>query len=126
MSKTYRPYEPDQILLLPPSVKDWLPAGHLAHGGSRFILRFAQSVFDGHRDQVLEHAEVRRIHGARLNFQREQLAPAGEDRTHEPIASDAFVVPLGEFLLQLLHLTLHFLSLPEQAAEISETSSHGL
>ncbi|MBI5200629.1 MAG: IS1182 family transposase [Elusimicrobia bacterium] len=31
MSKTYRPYEPDQILLLPPSVKDWLPAGHLAH-----------------------------------------------------------------------------------------------
>jgi transposase len=31
MSKTYRPYEPDQILLLPPSVKDWLPMGHLAH-----------------------------------------------------------------------------------------------
>ena len=31
MSKTYRPYEPDQILLLPPSVKDWLPTGHLAH-----------------------------------------------------------------------------------------------
>ena len=31
MSKTYRPYEPDQILLLPPSVKDWLPKGHLAH-----------------------------------------------------------------------------------------------
>jgi len=31
MSKVYRPYEPDQILLLPPSVKDWLPAGHLAH-----------------------------------------------------------------------------------------------
>ncbi len=29
--KTYRPYEPDQILLLPPSVKDWLPTGHLAH-----------------------------------------------------------------------------------------------
>jgi transposase len=29
--KTYRPYEPDQILLLPPSVKDWLPKGHLAH-----------------------------------------------------------------------------------------------
>lgn len=31
MSKTYRPYEPDQMFLLPPSVKDWLPAGHLAH-----------------------------------------------------------------------------------------------
>ena len=31
MSKTYRPYEPDQMLLLPPSIKDWLPKGHLAH-----------------------------------------------------------------------------------------------
>lgn len=31
MSKTYRPYDPDQMFLLPPSVKDWLPAGHLAH-----------------------------------------------------------------------------------------------
>ena len=31
MSKTYRTYEPDQLLLLPPSLKDWLPAGHLAH-----------------------------------------------------------------------------------------------
>lgn len=31
MSKTYRPYDPDQMFLMPPSVKDWLPAGHLAH-----------------------------------------------------------------------------------------------
>lgn len=37
MSKTYRPYEPDQILLLPPSVKDWLPAGHLAHFISELV-----------------------------------------------------------------------------------------
>ena len=37
MSKTYRPYEPDQILLLPPSVKDWLPAGHLAHFVSELV-----------------------------------------------------------------------------------------
>lgn len=28
--KTYRPYEPDQVLLLPPSLDDWLPKGHLA------------------------------------------------------------------------------------------------
>jgi len=37
MSKTYRPYEPDQILLLPPSVKDWLPSGHLAHFISELV-----------------------------------------------------------------------------------------
>jgi transposase len=31
MSKTYRPYNPDQELLLPPSVREWLPEGHLAY-----------------------------------------------------------------------------------------------
>ena len=31
MSKTYRPYEPAQMFLMPPSVEDWLPRGHLAH-----------------------------------------------------------------------------------------------
>ena len=34
MSKTYRPYEPTQSFLLPPSPLDWLPEGHL----SRFVL----------------------------------------------------------------------------------------
>jgi len=29
MSKTYRPYEPDQMFLLPPSLTEWLPSGHL-------------------------------------------------------------------------------------------------
>jgi hypothetical protein len=30
MAKTYRPYGPEQDLLLPPSLRDWLPEGHLA------------------------------------------------------------------------------------------------
>ena len=34
MAKTFRPYEPAQSFLLPPSPLDWLPEGHL----SRFIL----------------------------------------------------------------------------------------
>ena len=29
--RTFRPYEPDQLLLLPPSLRDWLPADHLAY-----------------------------------------------------------------------------------------------
>lgn len=33
MSKTFRPYAPTQRLLLPPSIEDWVPEGHLA----RFI-----------------------------------------------------------------------------------------
>ena len=31
MEKTYRPYEPDQLLLLPPSLRDWVPEDHLVH-----------------------------------------------------------------------------------------------
>jgi len=29
MEKTYRPYEPDQLLLLPPALQDWLPEEHV-------------------------------------------------------------------------------------------------
>lgn len=28
MAKTFRPYEPDQLLMLPPSLQEWLPADH--------------------------------------------------------------------------------------------------
>ena len=31
MAGSYRPYEPDQVMLLPAAAQDWLPAGHLAH-----------------------------------------------------------------------------------------------
>ena len=31
MSKTYRPWNPDQVWLLPPSPKDWLPEGDLVY-----------------------------------------------------------------------------------------------
>jgi transposase len=31
MAKTYRPYCPDQLLLLPPSLRDWLPEDHLMY-----------------------------------------------------------------------------------------------
>jgi transposase len=31
MAKTYRPYSPDQMFLLPPSLRDWLPEDHLVY-----------------------------------------------------------------------------------------------
>jgi transposase len=31
MAKAYRAYLPEQDLLLPPSLRDWLPENHLAH-----------------------------------------------------------------------------------------------
>ena len=39
MSKTFRAYEPDQLLLMPPALSDWVPEKHLA--------RFVGDVVDG-------------------------------------------------------------------------------
>jgi hypothetical protein len=30
VGRTFRAYDPDQVLLLPPSLDEWLPEGHLA------------------------------------------------------------------------------------------------
>jgi transposase len=37
MAKTYRPYVPEQDLLLPPSINDWLPDNHLAYFVSELV-----------------------------------------------------------------------------------------
>ncbi len=31
MDKTYRPYDPEQLLLLPPALQDWLPPAHVVY-----------------------------------------------------------------------------------------------
>ena len=37
MSTTFRPYQPDQMLLLAPDLQEWLPVGHLAHHVSDLV-----------------------------------------------------------------------------------------
>ena len=37
MAPRFRPYHPDQGLLLPPDLRDWLPAGYLAHHVSDLV-----------------------------------------------------------------------------------------
>lgn len=44
-TKEYRPHHPHQVLILPPSLDEWLPEGHLAY----FI------------DDVVEHFDLRVI-----------------------------------------------------------------
>ena len=44
MSKTFRPYEPDQIILMPASMRDWLPSDHLAY----FISDVVDHLFHSH------------------------------------------------------------------------------
>ncbi len=58
MGTQYRPYEPEQAFLLPPSLRDWLPQDHLAYFISDTIDQLDLSAFhqrywgDGRRNQV--------------------------------------------------------------------------
>ena len=42
VDKTFRPYDPNQVLLLPPSLEEWLPEGHLA----RFVSELVEEALD--------------------------------------------------------------------------------
>ena len=42
VDKTFRAYDPHQVFLLPPSIDDWLPEGHLA----RFVSELVEEVLD--------------------------------------------------------------------------------
>ena len=37
MGPTFRPYDPDQILMLPPDLREWVSEGHLAHHVSDLV-----------------------------------------------------------------------------------------
>ncbi len=60
MPTTFRPYQPDQGLLLPPDLRDWLPEGHLAHHVSDLVDGMDLTVFyapyegDGRRKSPYE------------------------------------------------------------------------
>ena len=56
MSGHYKDYDPDQLFLLPPSLKEWLPEGHLAY--------FVSDVVD-----ELDLGEIERTYSAKLQGQ---------------------------------------------------------
>jgi len=45
-TKEYRPYAPDQLLILPPSLREWLPDGHLAYFISDLVDQFDLSAIE--------------------------------------------------------------------------------
>ena len=45
--KTFRPYDPEQLLLLPPAIQDWLPEGHLARFLSEVVDELNLSAIEG-------------------------------------------------------------------------------
>jgi transposase len=48
MGKTYRPYQPDQELLLPASLRDWLPENHLVYFVSDVVEQLDLSAIDAY------------------------------------------------------------------------------
>ena len=60
MPTRFRPYHPDQGLLLPPDLRDWLPEGHLAHHVSDLVEGLDMTAFyapyegDGRRKSPYE------------------------------------------------------------------------
>ena len=74
MSKAFRPYEPGQIFLMPASMREWLPADHLAY----FI------------SDVVEHLDLSAI----------TKRYAGEERGYPPYHPTMLVKVLP---LRLLH-----------------------
>ena len=47
MSKTFRPYDPDQQLLLPAALQEWLPPDHLAYFVSDLVDQLDLSAITG-------------------------------------------------------------------------------
>jgi len=56
VDKTFRPFQPDQIFLVPPSLDEWLPQSHLA--------RFTADLVDEHLDLSAFYADYREGRGA--------------------------------------------------------------
>ena len=56
VDKTFRPFQPDQIFLVPPSLDEWLPQDHLA--------RFIADLVDEHLDLSAFHADYNERRGA--------------------------------------------------------------
>lgn len=56
VDKTFRPFQPDQIFLVPPSLDEWLPQEHLA--------RFVADLVDEHLDLSAFYADYREGRGA--------------------------------------------------------------
>jgi len=56
VDKTFRPFQPDQIFLVPPSLDEWLPQNHLA--------RFIADLVDEHLDLSAFYADYQEGRGA--------------------------------------------------------------
>ncbi len=77
MPTTFRPYQPDQDLLFPPSLRDWLPEGHFANHVSDLVDGLDLTVFyepyegDGRRKSPYEPRMMVKLLLSGSMFQRQ-------------------------------------------------------
>lgn len=72
MSKTYRPCNPNQQYLMPPSLRDWLPEEHLAYFVSDTIDEMDLSEIDGWYERGLGYG------AAAMNGQAQEHTVSGQ------------------------------------------------
>jgi len=65
MPSNYRPYQPEQSFLLPPSPRDWLPENHLALFISDVVDELDRSAFAG-RDEESDPRGIQPFHRAMM------------------------------------------------------------
>ena len=83
MGTTFRPYDPDQILMLPPDLREWMSEGHLAHHVSDLVDAVDLSAFhapyrgDGRRNSPYpKQAPGLVLHRAGVASRRHQFGPS--------------------------------------------------
>ncbi len=128
MPTTFRRYEPDQSLLLPPSPRDWLPEGHLAFFIADTVSALDLSAFyrlyegDGRRNQPFDPAMLVRVllyAYATGTFSSRRIArKIEEDVAYRVLAAENFPAHRTICEFRQLHLE-SFLLLFEQVVRIA-------
>src|SRR6266851_225001 len=82
MANTFRPYEPDQLLLLPPSLADWVPEDHLARFVSDVVdaldLTAIEEAYGEERGYPPYHPRMMvKVHGPILDYSSAEVVKSG-------------------------------------------------
>ena len=79
MPTRFRPYQPKQMLMLPPDLREWVPEGHLAHQVSELVDGLELGAFyrpyeeDGRRNCPYEPRMMVKVSTVRLKLEQYQL-----------------------------------------------------
>ena len=91
MSETFRPWNPEETLLLPPSPVDWLPESHILNGGDGWIQGYnCQAAVNGDH-QVIVTIDV----SNRASYAVHLLPTLGRIQANTGQQPEAFIADAG-------------------------------